>query len=58
LDVQWVDFELFRTLVERIPWDSVLKGEGLQEGWVLLKKKVLKTQEKAVPHAIRWANGE
>ena len=39
-----VDFwraELFRTLVGRVTWDSVLKGKGVQEGWLLLKKGVL-----------------
>ena len=34
------DFELFRTLVGRVPWESVLKGRGAQEGWMLLKKEV------------------
>ena len=38
LDYQRVDFEVFRTLVGRVPWDSVLKGKGVQEGWLLLKK--------------------
>ena len=25
------DFELFRALVERVPWESVLKGKVIQE---------------------------
>jgi len=33
-----VNFELFKTLVGRVPWDSVLKSKGVQEGWTLLKK--------------------
>ena len=33
----------------RVPWDSVLKGKVVQEGWSLLKKKVLKVQEQAIP---------
>lgn len=48
LDFQRADFELFRTLVGEVPWDSVLKGKGVQEGWMLLKKEVLETQEQAV----------
>ena len=43
------DFKLFRTLIGRIPSESVLKGKGVQEGWMLLKKEVLKVQEQAVP---------
>lgn len=31
---------VFRTLVWRVPWKSVLKGRGVQEGWTLLTKKV------------------
>ena len=31
LDFQRADFELFRTLVGRVPWESVLKGRGVQE---------------------------
>ena len=27
LDFQRADFELFRMLVGRVPWDSVLKGK-------------------------------
>lgn len=45
MDFQRTDFELFRTLVGRVPWDSVLKGKGIQEGWLLLKKEVLEPQE-------------
>jgi len=43
-----VDFELFQTGVGRIPWESVLKGKGVQEGWLLLRKEALKAQEQAV----------
>ena len=43
------DFEVFRTLVGRVLWKSVLKGKRAQEGWMLLKKEVLEVQEQAVP---------
>lgn len=49
LDFWRADFELFRTMVRRVPWDSVMKGRGFQEGWSLLKKEVLKAPEQAVP---------
>lgn len=44
-----VDTELFRTLAGKIPWDSILKSKGIWEGWMLLKKEVLKMQEQTVP---------
>ena len=40
---------MFRRLAERVPWDSVLESKGVQEGWSLPKKEVLKVQEQAVP---------
>ena len=45
LDFQRADFELFRTLVGRVPWEVVLKGRGVQEAWVLFKKEILMAQE-------------
>ena len=52
LDFWRADFELFRTLVGRVSWDSVLKVKGVQEGWSLLKK------EQATPCATRRAGRE
>jgi len=43
------DFGLFRMLIERVPWEKVLKGKGVQEGWTFFKEEVLKAQEQAVP---------
>ena len=48
MDFWRAEFELLRALAGRVPWDSVLKGERIQEGWLLLKKEVLKTQEQSV----------
>ena len=42
-------FELFRRLVGRVPWGSVSESKGVQDGWLLFKKEVLKAQEQAVP---------
>jgi len=33
LDFQRADFGLFKRLVGRVPWEAVLKGKGVQEGW-------------------------
>ena len=49
LDFRRADFELFRRLVGRVPWGSVLESKGVQDGWLLFKKEVLKAQEQAVP---------
>ncbi|GAB0208240.1 mitochondrial enolase superfamily member 1 [Grus japonensis] len=49
MDFQRADLGLLRTLVERVPWDTVLKGKGVQKGWAFFKKEVLKVQEQAVP---------
>ncbi|KAK4816543.1 hypothetical protein QYF61_017744 [Mycteria americana] len=42
-------FGLFRRLVDRVPWETALKGKGVQEGWAFFKEEVLKAQEQAVP---------
>jgi len=49
MDFQRADFGLFRTLVERVPWERVLKDKGVQAGWTFFKEEVLKAQELAVP---------
>ncbi|KAK4816346.1 hypothetical protein QYF61_015660 [Mycteria americana] len=40
MDFQRADFDPFRTLVERVPLEIVLKGKGVQEGWAFFKKEV------------------
>ncbi|KAK4824299.1 LOW QUALITY PROTEIN: hypothetical protein QYF61_013044 [Mycteria americana] len=37
-----------KRLVDRVPWEAVLKGKGVQEGWTFFKKEILKAQEQAV----------
>lgn len=44
-----IGFGLFRTLVERIPWEAVLRGQGAQEDWTLLRKEVLQAEEQPIP---------
>ncbi|KAK4806238.1 LOW QUALITY PROTEIN: hypothetical protein QYF61_013382 [Mycteria americana] len=41
--------DMFRRLVERVPWEAALVGKGVQEGWTFFKEEVLKAQERAVP---------
>jgi len=53
LDFWRVDLELSKMLIGRLPWDAVLKGKGVQEGWSLLKKEVLKAKKQAIPMCCR-----
>ena len=39
LDFQRADFVLFGHLLERTPWETMLKGIGVQEGWGSLRRK-------------------
>ncbi|PKU43807.1 hypothetical protein llap_5873 [Limosa lapponica baueri] len=49
LDFRRANFDLFRRLLDKIPWEPALKDIGVQEGWMYFKKEVLKAQEQAVP---------
>ena len=46
LDFRGADFSLFRTMVERVPWEVVLESVGAQEGLEYFKETVLKVQER------------
>ena len=49
LDFRRVDFNLFRTMVERVPWEVVLESMEAQEGWEYFKETVLKVQDLTIP---------
>jgi len=49
LDFQKANFGLFVSLVDRVTWETVLQGKGVQEGSTLFKEQVLKAQEKTLP---------
>lgn len=49
MDFQRVGFDLFGSLVERVPWGTVLRGKGIQQGWTFFRKDVLEAQELTVP---------
>ena len=53
LDFKRADFVLIRHLLERIPWEMILNGIGVQEGWALFKKEVLMAQEQVVPRCCK-----
>ena len=49
LHFQGADFGLFRRLVDRVSWEAILKGKGVQEAWTFFRKESLKEQEQSVP---------
>ncbi|PKU42731.1 adaptin ear-binding coat-associated protein 1 [Limosa lapponica baueri] len=49
LDFRRANFDLFRRLLDKIPWEAALKDIGVQEGWTYFKTEVLKAQEQPVP---------
>jgi len=49
VDFWRADFGRFRTLVDRVSWERVLKGKGVQAGWTFFKEEALQAQEQAVP---------
>ena len=52
LNFQRADFDLFRMLVARILWESLLKGKGVQEAWMLLQMEILRLLLNAERRAI------
>jgi len=54
MDFRRAGFGLFKMLVERVPWERVLKGNRVQADWTFFKEAVLKAQEQAV--AMCWKN--
>ena len=57
LNFQRAESDLFRTLVARVPWESLLKGKGVQEAWTLLKVEILKVQKQAVSEYHKASHG-
>ena len=42
-------FQLFKELVNKIPWESVLKGKGTEQSWQIFRKAFLRAQELSIP---------
>lgn len=39
MDLQKADFGLFQSLVEKVTWEAILKGKGMQEDWTFFREK-------------------
>lgn len=50
-------FGAVRDLANRVPWKIILKGRGVQEGWILFRTDILKAQDQTIPmcQQRRWA---
>lgn len=50
LDSRRADFDLFKGLPGRVPWDSVLEERGsTQESWMIFKDFLLQAQKQCIP---------
>ncbi|PKU36060.1 adaptin ear-binding coat-associated protein 1 [Limosa lapponica baueri] len=49
MDFWRAHFGLFKSLLDRVPWEAALKGKGVQEGWMFFREEVLKVQQQAIP---------
>lgn len=44
-----VNLPLFKELVDEIPWETPLRGKGMEQSWQLFKDSFLKVWEHSVP---------
>ena len=51
LDFRKSDFDLFKGLLSRFPWDKALEGRGAQESWSISKVCLLQAQERSIPRS-------
>ena len=49
LDFRRADFDLFRDLLSRVPWDKALEERGAQESWLIFEDHLLQAQERCIP---------
>jgi len=43
------NFELFKELVNRIPWETTLRDKGAEQSWQIFKDAAQKAQELSIP---------
>ena len=49
LNFRKANFQLFRELVNKTPWETVLIGKGAEQSWQIFKKAFLRAQELSIP---------
>ncbi len=43
------NFQLFRELVNKIPWETGLMGKGTEQSWQIFKEAFFRVQELSIP---------
>ncbi|KFV02204.1 hypothetical protein N339_05970, partial [Pterocles gutturalis] len=49
LNFRGANFQLFKELLDGIPWETVFKGIGAEQSWQLFKDTLLSVQEFSIP---------
>ena len=48
LNFRTADFQLFRELIKKTPWETVLMGKGVEQSWQIVKEAFFKAQELSI----------
>ena len=48
LNFKEANFQLFRELIKKTPWETVLMGKGMQQRWQIVKEAFFKAQELSI----------
>jgi len=48
LNFRKADFQLFRELVNKIPWETVLTGKGAEQSWQIFKEAFFRVHELSI----------
>ncbi|KFV09259.1 hypothetical protein N339_03103, partial [Pterocles gutturalis] len=57
LNFRRANFQLFKELLDGIPWETVLKGIGAEQSWQLFKDTLLRAQELSIPQQKKLSKG-
>lgn len=49
LNVRKTNFQLFKELVNRIPWETALRDKGAEQSWQIFKDAFHRAQELLIP---------
>ena len=48
LNFRTANFQLFRELIKKTPWETVLMGKGVEQSWQIVKEAFFKAQELSI----------
>ena len=58
LDFLKANFNKLRTRISKVPWQEILTRKGVQEGWELLIKEIIKAQLQTIPTRKKVGGGK